>query len=900
MHLFQCVKTFWPYNQVLSIVFLACAYPDTLSASQFYQDPGDAGLVAIEAENYTNSSAGSSHSWVVPPLLPNGYSGTGVMEAAPNDGTLIKSDDVSTSPRLGYEVNFAKTGIHFVWVRGQGATLSDDSLHVGLNNSPSPTATRISNFSTVLGWSNTQMGRDIAKINIPSTGLHTLDIWMREDGMSFDQVILTTDGNYVPPDPPGAILFEDNFDSNDLGQWTLIDNCPISSPQWSVEADGVAMQTNNCFGFNSDGIAEGTWLHSNTILPDSVEVRLKLRSEDPLEDPVDSNNSSNMGFGTIGILFGYQDSSNHYRFEMNARSGYRKLWLKDSDQFTELTTSPQSYHGGQWYELRLVHKDGVILVFLDGDLVLETEDATFSSGRVALFCAVNASCSFDDIEVSTALDTPMIGINLKDGINPAHSSSDYFVTAGNSLHVAGMTTEPFSVGGVEFVINEGNQGEVIQVDISPPYEAHFQDLPSNSHTINAYLLDSNSSRLSSSGTGTTLGNIGTGGIHIHTLGDSITWGLLDDIMLDNISTDGRNTGTGYAIGLNDYLSAGNPGKPVSVINDGISGEKTAEGVARLASVLARTPSAQAYLVGFGTNDSGGSLPLLSGFGKNPGNSGYDGSYKDYMQQIIDAITLPPPEGAGKLVFFAKIPPYLSSSIRNNRIYEFNQVIDELVTQLKNQYPLRYKMFTSPDFHSYFTLNPDEMHADQIHPNGSGYQSMARLWCEALNGLEGWFCLDDDRDGLLNTTEAQIGTDPQLTDTDEDGLVDGKDGFVPLGAIPGGVDTNGDGFVDGEQVYSTDPMQADSDGDRLTDGLEAAYSSDPLDRYNWPVLADGDLAPLGTPDGQFNSGDLLVATRIVLGLVPATSLELAHGDVYPPGTPDGVISLQDLILLWQLL
>ena len=168
------------------------------------------------------------------------------------------------------------------------------------------------------------------------------------------------------------------------------------------------------------------------------------------------------------------------------------------------------------------------------------------------------------------------------------------------------------------------------------------------------------------------------------------------------------------------------------------------------------------------------------------------------------------------------------------------------------------------------------------------------------GLQGWFCLDDDKDGLVNSLEAQLGTDPLLADTDGDGLVDGNDGFVVIGSIPGGVDTNGDGFVDGEQVFATDPLLADSDGDRLDDGLEAAdNSADPLDANSWPALADGDIAPQGAPDGLINAGDILVATRITLGLESATALELAHGDLYPPGAPDGIINLQDLILLRKI-
>ncbi len=66
-----------------------------------------------------------------------------------------------------------------------------------------------------------------------------------------------------------------------------------------------------------------------------------------------------------------------------------------------------------------------------------------------------------------------------------------------------------------------------------------------------------------------------------------------------------------------------------------------------------------------------------------------------------------------------------------------------------------------------------------------------------------------------------------------------------------------------------------------------------------VYADGDLAPLGTPDGLLNSADYLIGTRIVTNDLTATNLELSHGDLYPPNSPDGIFNIQDLLLLQKL-
>ncbi|MGB5258960.1 MAG: hypothetical protein WBO34_00380 [Gammaproteobacteria bacterium] len=158
-------------------------------------------------------------------------------------------------------------------------------------------------------------------------------------------------------------------------------------------------------------------------------------------------------------------------------------------------------------------------------------------------------------------------------------------------------------------------------------------------------------------------------------------------------------------------------------------------------------------------------------------------------------------------------------------------------------------------------------------------------------------IDTDGDGVDDATEILNGTDPDKVDSDGDGLVDGAGGVVSLTMLPGGVDTDSDGFVDGETDFNTNPTNPDSDGDQLGDGLEVSLLSDPLNAGSWPNIADGDLAPLGSPDGNINAADLLIAVRIALGSISPLPLQFAHGDLYP-STPDGVIDLSDVLLLQQ--
>jgi hypothetical protein len=139
--------------------------------------------------------------------------------------------------------------------------------------------------------------------------------------------------------------------------------------------------------------------------------------------------------------------------------------------------------------------------------------------------------------------------------------------------------------------------------------------------------------------------------------------------------------------------------------------------------------------------------------------------------------------------------------------------------------------------------------------------------------------DDDNDGLSDTDEASIGTDPLNPDTDGDGITDYNETLY-------------DGIAGYNPDTDTNPLSPNTDGDAYPDGM------DPIPTlYNYE---DGDVAPYGSPDSQTNAGDLLVCMQLVLGIKPVTNLELAHVDLYPVGAPDGAITLSDYLLLLQRL
>ncbi|MBE0568369.1 MAG: tandem-95 repeat protein [Deltaproteobacteria bacterium] len=191
------------------------------------------------------------------------------------------------------------------------------------------------------------------------------------------------------------------------------------------------------------------------------------------------------------------------------------------------------------------------------------------------------------------------------------------------------------------------------------------------------------------------------------VGDSITAGSHDDISADGI---------GFEPILGNLLTA-SKGYSNLIVNQGVPGASSADGAVSISATLTAHPLAAYYLVQYGSNDA--FIPAVpSGMGLIPGNAGYSGSYKDNLQKIISAIL-----AAGKTPYLAEVP-YTSDPLRSDSmIQEYNVVIDELV--LTNDISA-----VPPAFYAYFKAHQGEL-ADGLHPDGTGYQSMANLWSGAL-------------------------------------------------------------------------------------------------------------------------------------------------------------------------
>jgi hypothetical protein len=164
--------------------------------ASFKQDVGADGLAVAEVENNHANISRNGKSWTSNSTA--GFSGTGALIVGPNTEVNNMTGYAANSPRLDFKINFVKTGTHHVWVRGIGTNGSNDSCHVGLDGVETPSADAISSFGTGWTWSRATMDGASATINVATPGVHTVNIWMREDGFIVDKLLITVNVNYAP------------------------------------------------------------------------------------------------------------------------------------------------------------------------------------------------------------------------------------------------------------------------------------------------------------------------------------------------------------------------------------------------------------------------------------------------------------------------------------------------------------------------------------------------------------------------------------------------------------------------------------------------------------------------------------------------------------------------------
>ena len=167
------------------------------AAAKVFQQPSASGQpITLEAEHHHQRVSAGRHSWAQ--NRDAQAAGAQSMQTTPNIGVLIRAGQKTRAPRLDYRIRFQRPGTYYVWIRGKAANGRDDSLHVGIDGSLPSTADRVTGFDRIWTWSRDTQDGPVARVRVAKAGVHTLNIWMREDGLSVDRLLLTLNSKYRP------------------------------------------------------------------------------------------------------------------------------------------------------------------------------------------------------------------------------------------------------------------------------------------------------------------------------------------------------------------------------------------------------------------------------------------------------------------------------------------------------------------------------------------------------------------------------------------------------------------------------------------------------------------------------------------------------------------------------
>ncbi|MEM7809698.1 MAG: hypothetical protein AAF561_16430, partial [Planctomycetota bacterium] len=154
------------------------------------------GLVTIEATDATARTSAQGREWV-DDTRPDAINGSFVF--APGEG--VNTGGEATGPRLDYDIEFANSGTYYVWLRMTAEDFGSDSVHVGLNGQSVTTNTFgvSGGGDDVFTWTDASnsINRRLT-VNVPAAGVHTLNIWMREDGVKVDEIRVARSESYDP------------------------------------------------------------------------------------------------------------------------------------------------------------------------------------------------------------------------------------------------------------------------------------------------------------------------------------------------------------------------------------------------------------------------------------------------------------------------------------------------------------------------------------------------------------------------------------------------------------------------------------------------------------------------------------------------------------------------------
>lgn len=192
-------------------------------------------------------------------------------------------------------------------------------------------------------------------------------------------------------------------------------------------------------------VVSGTWAIENSEYSQSDETRGRLHSiaGDPnwIDYTIEAKAKILSGMGAM-IFFRYVDT-NWYEAFIRADINVAVISKHVAGELTWIASTPFTSEAGVWYELKVEVKGSNIRFYVDGALILETTDPTFTKGKTGL-ATLNAHVHFDDVIVSDAsgADIPpsTYSVNVRAGVTQIIVTCTWSGSGNISIKLVGPTT----------------------------------------------------------------------------------------------------------------------------------------------------------------------------------------------------------------------------------------------------------------------------------------------------------------------------------------------------------------------------------------------------------------------------------------------------------------------------
>jgi hypothetical protein len=184
-------------NQQLGNSTKAASYPIPHELPPMIFQQKDSSNLSIELSKPASNEQGKgvleNHSWVL-----SSTNNQSVFQVEPDSGLAASS--IEDSPHLRYCFFSTTTNDRYLWVRSESPSFNSDSIWLGKNGVLIPTGDRgIGLKSSTEGKMWYSKGDNGERVVFPVTeGQNCIDIWMREDGVVVNELLLANDIHWVP------------------------------------------------------------------------------------------------------------------------------------------------------------------------------------------------------------------------------------------------------------------------------------------------------------------------------------------------------------------------------------------------------------------------------------------------------------------------------------------------------------------------------------------------------------------------------------------------------------------------------------------------------------------------------------------------------------------------------